>query len=61
MREVWFSEQGLNDAGQIVFRYQLVGGRTGIGLATPVPEPGIAIAGVVIAMGMLSRRRRRCP
>lgn len=31
---------GLNDAGQIGFYYQLANGRAGVAIATPVPPPG---------------------
>lgn len=32
--------EGLNDAGQVGFFYQLANGRNGVAIATPAPEPG---------------------
>ena len=42
-----FRPGGLNDLGQLVFSYTLADGRTGVAVATPVPEP----AAVAIAAG----------
>jgi hypothetical protein len=55
-----FGPFGLNDAGQVTFWAKLADGRTGVYLATPVPEPSgtaaVAIAGVACTA---SRRRSR--
>ena len=51
------SGSGLNEMGQLAFSYTLADGRTGVAVATPVPEPGAA----AIAAGsclLLWRRRR---
>ncbi len=50
---------GMNDAGQIVFRYSLGDGRTGIAIATPVPEPAGTLALAAASLGLLHRRRAR--
>ncbi len=43
------SSSSLNDAGQIAFTYFLANGRTGVALATPVPEPcALAIVGWLV-------------
>jgi hypothetical protein len=50
---------GLNDAGQIGFRYTLADGRQGIAVANPVPEPGSAALLALGALGFVLRRRVR--
>lgn len=54
-----FALGGMNDVGQIVFRYGLADGRTGIAIATPVPEPVSAIGLASASFGLMLRRRRR--
>lgn len=46
---ITFGSDGLNDLGQVGFFYQLANGRTGMAIATPVPEPG-SLTLVVTAM-----------
>jgi hypothetical protein len=47
---------GLNDNGQIAFRYRLSSGVYGVGLAS-VPEP--SAAGLILATASISLLRRR--
>ena len=56
-----FGSDGLNDLGQVAFYYALANGRSGIAIATPVPEPGsVALAATaLVALGVLSRRPTR--
>jgi hypothetical protein len=49
--------EGLNDLGQLGFRYQLADGRTGVAVSN-VPEPGSALLLAVAGAGLLARRRR---
>ena len=55
-----FRPGGLNDLGQLAFSYTLADGRTGVAVATPVPEPGAAAGVAAAAIGLL-RRRPRAP
>jgi hypothetical protein len=52
--------RGLNDVGEIAFSYTLSNGETGIGLATPVPEPRALFLGcsVLGALAALASRKR---
>jgi hypothetical protein len=59
LTDAQFALGGMNDIGQIVFRYSLADGRTGIAVATPVPEPVSAIGLASASLGLMLRRRRR--
>ena len=48
----------LNDVGQFAFRFSLADGRTGVAVATPVPEPSTALL-LAAAGGTLLLRRLR--
>ena len=48
---------GINELGQIAISYRLADGRSGVVIATPVPEPGVLTA-AALAAGCLLRRRR---
>jgi hypothetical protein len=48
---------GMNDLGQIVFNYTLADGRTGIAIASPVPEPSLGL--LMLALFPMTARRRR--
>lgn len=50
--------EALNDAGQFAFRYSLADGRTGVAVATLVPEPAGALLLCAGGLGLLARRRR---
>ena len=53
------SPNGLNDAGQVAFIYQLANGTTGIAVATPVPEPSVSLL-LAVSFGLsLARRTTR--
>ena len=52
-----FRHGGLNDLGQLAFSYTLADGRSGVAIATPVPEPGAAA--VAAGSCLLLWRRRR--
>ncbi|MDA8563755.1 hypothetical protein N9L06_04810 [Mariniblastus sp.] len=49
---------GLNDTGQVAYRFTLADGRGGIAIASAVPEPNSRAVGV-LASGLLLMRRRR--
>ena len=53
---VFFGTSGLNDAGQLAFRYSLADGTNGVAVAS-VPEPGSALLVTLGLAGLLSRRR----
>jgi hypothetical protein len=54
------TSHSLNDAGQIAFRYVLANGRSGIALATPIPEPSAA-ALLLIGALFLTRTKQIDP
>jgi hypothetical protein len=56
-----FGSDGLNDLGQVAFYYALANGRSGIAIATPVPEPATSVlaAASLVAIGMVSLRQSR--
>lgn len=54
--DLGFGSTGLNDAGQLAFRYTLEDGRSGIAVAS-VPEPGCALLSVLGGAALLARRR----
>jgi hypothetical protein len=58
--ELSFGSDGLNDLGQVGFYYKLANGRSGMAIATPVPEPGsLALAVVGAVAACLAARRRK--
>jgi hypothetical protein len=51
-----------NDRGQIAFQYRLFNGRSGIAVATPVPEPSSSLLAIVGFTLLLSRKAKHvCP
>jgi hypothetical protein len=62
--QIGFGKDGLNELGQVGFFYQLANGRTGIALATPVPEPAsillAAIAILAISVVHCARQAPHC-
>ena len=52
-------QRSVNDAGQVAFWYVLADGRSGVALATPLPEPANAGLAAASAALLLRRRRRR--
>ncbi|MEM8945454.1 MAG: choice-of-anchor tandem repeat NxxGxxAF-containing protein [Planctomycetota bacterium] len=50
---------GLNDRGQLVYRFGLADGRGGIAVATIVPEPGTAALSTLVLLAMTCRRQPR--
>jgi hypothetical protein len=57
---VGFGTQGLNDAGQLAFYFALADGRSGIAVASPIPEPSSALLLAAVGGTLLLRRRRVC-
>ena len=54
-----FGNVDINDLGQVAFHYELVNGRQGIAVATPVvPEPGVTICALLGALLLGTPRRR---
>jgi len=54
-----FVRGGINDLGQIAVAYRLEDGRSGVVIASPVPEPGAAASLLASAgLALLTRRRR---
>ena len=57
--------EGLNNLGQIAYRFQLYDRRAGIALWTPVPEPSsiviLCVIDVVLYFAAHSHHRRVCP
>lgn len=51
------SGSGLNNHGQVAFKFTLADGREGIAIATPVPEPSALLLGLVAAGGFVLQRR----
>ena len=49
--------RGLNDNDQVAFTYRLTNGTWGIGVAS-VPEPASYLAGSLLGLALLARRRR---
>ncbi len=56
VRDLYFGPGGLNDLGQVAFRYSLFDGTSGIAVAT-APEPGSALLAALGTIGLLARRR----
>lgn len=59
----FFSSQessGLNDLGQIAFRFDLADGRSGIAIASLVPEPTPLLLAAMVSGGAFLRRRQAC-
>jgi hypothetical protein len=56
-----FHSEGLNDGGQVAFRYTLADGRNGIARAQVIPEPGSLLLATTVLAPFLGRRvlRRR--
>lgn len=53
------SNTALNDAGQIAFQYSLSDGRSGVAVATPIPEPAtVALLAIGALMSALRRQRK---
>jgi hypothetical protein len=48
---------GLNDNGDVAFRYRLSSGVYGVAIAAPEPT-GMAVIGIATALGLLRRRRK---
>jgi formylglycine-generating enzyme required for sulfatase activity len=49
--------RGLNNSGDIAFRYALLDGREGIAVASAIPEPSTLLLGAVAGIGLFWRRR----
>jgi len=54
-----FFRHGFNNRGQIAFQYGLANGQSGIAVATPVPEPSMAIPAFACSLFALAGRRRK--
>ena len=52
-----FATTGLNDDGDIAFRYILADGTKGVAVASVVPEPGSALLVTLGLAGLLTRGR----
>jgi hypothetical protein len=59
VRDIYFSRDALNDAGQVAFAADLADGRSVVMRADPVPEPAAGLAVAVGLGALLTRRRRR--
>jgi hypothetical protein len=59
--DLHFDRHGLNEAGQVAFWAKLADGRSGIYLASPVPEPGLFAQAILVlwSVAISSRRFRR--
>lgn len=55
------NRSALNEAGQIAFRFSLADGRSGIAIASVVPEPGMLGMMIFSALPILLRNRRVGP
>ena len=54
-----FRRGGINELGQIAVSYRLADGRSGVVIATPVPEPAtVVLAACLVGTGLLRRRAR---